>query len=158
MTKVSTNIWFEKDAKEAVEFYVSMVPNSSIRRTTVVPADTPSGPEGSCKVIEFRLGDQEFTALEAGPLDPLNHSFSIVVACETQAEIDRLWDGFVQNGGVAEACGWLKDRFGLSWQVVPRVLGEMMADPDRAKARRMTKVMLQMVKLDIAKLEAAFRG
>ncbi len=158
MAKVSTNIWFEKDAKEAVEFYVSMVPNSSIRRTTVIPADTPSGPEGRCKVIEFRLGDEEFTALEAGPLDPLDDPFSIVVACETQAEIDRLWDGFLQNGGVEEACGWLKDRWGLSWQVVPRVLGEMMADPDRAKARRMTEVMLQMVKLDIAKLEAAFRG
>lgn len=158
MPKVSSNLWFEKDAQEAVDFYVSVVPGSAVIRSTVVPADTPSGPEGSCKVIEFRLGDQLFAALEAGPLDAFNHAFSIVVECETQDEIDGIWTAFLGNGGVEEACGWLKDRWGLCWQIVPRALSEMMADPDRAKARRMTLAMLDMVKLDLARLEAAFRG
>ena len=158
MTKISANLWFEKHAQEAVDFYVSMIPSSEFISSTVVPADTPSGPEGSCKVIAFRLGDQNYLALEAGPLDAFNHAFSVVVECETQAEVDRIWDGFIANGAVGEACGWLKDRWGLSWQIVPRALSEMMADPDRVKARRMTKVMLEMVKIDLAKLETAFRG
>jgi len=158
MTRISNNLWFEKDAQQAVDFYVSVIPDSTFIRSTVIPADTPSGPEGSCKVIEFRLGDQNYLALEAGPLDAFNHAFSIIVECDSQAEIDRIWDAFLSNGGTTEACGWLKDRWGLSWQITPRVLGKMMADPDRAKARRMTAAMLQMVKLDLAELEAAFNG
>ena len=158
MLKVSSSLWFEKDVQQAVEFYVATIPNSSMGRMTILPAETPSGPPGSVKIIDFKLGDQHFTAMEAGPLDTFNHAFSISVQCETQEEIDRIWNAFLKNGGVEEQCGWLKDRWGLSWQIVPRVLIEMVADPDRERAKRVTEVMLGMVKLDIAKLEAAFRG
>ncbi|MBB3393841.1 MULTISPECIES: VOC family protein [unclassified Rhizobium] len=157
MLKVSSNLWFEKDVQQAVEFYVATIPNSSMGRTTILPAETPSGPPGSVKIIDFKLGKQDFVAMEAGPLDAFNHAFSISVECETQAEIDRIWNAFLKKGGVEEQCGWLKDRWGLSWQIVPRALIEMIADPDRERAKRVTEVMLGMVKLDIAKLEQAYR-
>src|SRR6218665_1505782 len=99
-------------------------------RTTVLPAETPSGPPGSVIVIEFKLGQQDFTAMQAGPLDPFNHAFSISVQCETPEEMDRIWTGFIGNGGTEEQCGWLRDRWGVCWQVVPRVLADMIADPD----------------------------
>lgn len=156
MAKVTSHLWFERDASEAVEFYVATVPNSAIGRTTTVPAETPSGPAGSVKIIEFQLGDQDFTALEAGPLDPFNHSFSIQVELDNQAEIDRVWNAFLDKGGKPEQCGWLKDRWGLSWQIVPHVLGDMVSHPDRERARRATEAMLGMVKIDIAALERAF--
>ncbi|QFI68515.1 3-demethylubiquinone-9 3-methyltransferase [Sinorhizobium alkalisoli] len=109
-------------------------------------------------MIEFTLDNQNFIALEAGPLDAFNHAFSIVVECDSQEEIDRIWDAFLGNGGTAEQCGWLKDRWGLSWQIVPRVLGEMMMSADRESAKRATEAMLGMVKLDIAALQRAFQG
>lgn len=158
MSKVISHLWFAENAREAVEFYVSVVPNSSIGRETTVPAETPSGPPGSVSIIEFKLDGQAFTALEAGPFDPFNHSFSIQLECDSQQEIDRIWDAFIANGGEAEQCGWLKDRWGLSWQIVPRVLGEMVAHPDRERAKRATEAMLGMVKLDIAGLERAFNA
>ncbi len=157
MLKVSSNLWFEKDVQQAVEFYVATIPNASMGRTTVLPAETPSGPPGSVIIIEFKLGHQDFVAMQAGPLDAFNHAFSISVQCETQQEIDRVWSTFLENGGVEEQCGWLRDRWGLCWQIVPRVLSEMIADPDRERAKRVTEVLLGMVKLDIAKLEAAYR-
>ena len=158
MPKIVSHLWFARNAREAVEFYVSTIPNSAIGGTTTVPAETPSGPPGSVKVIEFTLADQNFIALEAGPLDPFNHAFSILVECDSQEEINRIWDAFLDNGGEAEQCGWLKDRWGLSWQIAPRILGEMMSSPDREAAKRTTEVMLGMVKLDIAALERAYRG
>ncbi|OCP23117.1 MULTISPECIES: VOC family protein [unclassified Ensifer] len=158
MTNVVSNLWFEKDALEAVEFYISLVPNSAIIRTTTLPAESPSGPPGSVKVIEFTLGKQEFMALEAGPLDPFNHSFSIMIQCDNQQEIDRLWNALLENGGEAEQCGWLRDRWGLCWQIAPRVLGDMIAHSDRERAKRATEAMLGMVKLDIAALEQAFHS
>ncbi len=157
MTNVVSNLWFEKDALKAVEFYISLVPGSAITRTTVMPAESPSGPAGSVKVIEFTLGSQDFLALEAGPLDPFNHSFSIMIQCDTQQEIDRLWNALLENGGEAEQCGWIRDRWGLCWQIVPSVLGDMVAHPDRDRAKRATEAMLGMIKLDIAGLERAFR-
>lgn len=156
MAKITSHLWFEKDAREAVEFYVATVPNSAIDRTTTVPAETPSGPAGSVKIIEFVLDDQNFTALEAGPLDAFNHSFSIQVECDSQAEIDRIWNAFLGNGGQSEQCGWLKDRWGLSWQIVPSLLGDMVSHPDRERARRATEAMLGMVKIDIVELKKAF--
>lgn len=158
MPKVVSNLWFAEQAREAVEFYVSVIPNSRIGRTTVLPAETPSGPPGSVELIEFTLGDQEFLAMKAGPFDSFNHSFSIAVLLDSQAEIDRIWDAFLGHGGTPEACGWLKDRWGLSWQIVPRALAEMVADSDRERAKRVTEVMLGMVKIDIAALEKAFNG
>jgi predicted 3-demethylubiquinone-9 3-methyltransferase (glyoxalase superfamily) len=124
---------------------------------SAVPADNPSGPAGSVKIAAFTLGDQRYMAIEAGPLDPFNHSFSIIVECDDQAEIDRLWDA-LKDGGSVEHCGWLRDRWGLSWQITPRRLGELMRDPDRRKAKRVTEAMLKMMKFDIAALEAAAKG
>jgi predicted 3-demethylubiquinone-9 3-methyltransferase (glyoxalase superfamily) len=158
MPKVVSNLWFAEEAREAVEFYVSVIPDSRIGRTTILPAETPSGPPGSVELIEFTLAGQAFLAMKAGPLDSFNHSFSIAILVESQAEIDRIWEAFLANGGTPEACGWLKDRWGLSWQIVPRVLSEMIADSDRERARRVTEVMLGMVKIDVAALQDAFNG
>lgn len=158
MTNVVSNLWFEKDALDAVEFYLSLVPNSAIIRTTTLPAESPSGPAGSVKLIEFTLGNQQFMALEAGPLDPFNHAFSIVIQCDRQEEIDRLWNALLENGGEPEQCGWIRDRWGLCWQIVPRALGDMIAHSDRERAKRATEAMLGMVKLDIAALERAFHS
>lgn len=155
--KVTQHLWFEREMEEAVRFYTSLIPGSGVNWITPIPADTPSGPAGSVRIASFTLGDQRYMAIEAGPLDPFNHSFSIMVECETQAEIDRLWDALRDGGGV-EQCGWLRDRWGLSWQITPKRLGELMSDPDPAKAKRVTEAMLKMVKFDIADLEAAAKG
>lgn len=158
MAHVVSTLWFEKEVEEAVEFYVSTIPNSRIIRKTIMPAETPSGPPGSVIIIELSLGGQNFTAFEARRPEAFNYSFSIAVQCESQAEIDRIWNAFLENGGSPQQCGWLKDRWGLSWQIAPRSLGDMVANPDREAAKRATEAMLQMVKLDIAELERAFRG
>lgn len=155
--KVSQHLWFEKDMEAALRFYVSLVPGSSLDFLSTVPADTPSGPAGSIKFASFTLGDQRYRAIEAGPLDPLNRSFSIMVECETQAEIDRLWDALAA-GGKTFACGWLSDRWGLTWQITPKRLLDLMSDPDRAKAKRVAEAMMKMVKFDIAALERAAKG
>jgi predicted 3-demethylubiquinone-9 3-methyltransferase (glyoxalase superfamily) len=158
MTTVVSNLWFAKEAREAVDFYISLVPNSAITRITTLPAESPSGPPGSVQVIEFMLGNQQFMALEAGPLDPFNHAFSIMIQCDSQEEIDRLWSAILDNGGEPEQCGWIRDRWGLCWQIAPRVLGDMVAHSDRERAKRATEAMLGMIKLDIAELERAFHG
>lgn len=155
--KVTQHLWFEKDMEEAVRFYVSLIPGSSLEPLSAVPADNPSGPAGSVKIAIFTLGGQNYMAIEAGPLDPFNHSFSIMVECDTQAEIDRLWAA-LSEGGAIEECGWLKDRWGLAWQIAPKRLRELMNDPDRAKAKRVAEAMLRMKKLDLAQLEDAARG
>lgn len=158
MQKITPHLWYAKEAEEAAAFYVSVFPDSRVVRVTAMPSESPSGPPGSVKVVEFVLFGQAFMAISAGPLDPFNHAVSFVVNCDDQAEIDRYWSALLQGGGAPEECGWLKDRFGLSWQIVPTVLGEMMADPDTAKAKRAMDAMLKMVKLDIAALQAAFDG
>ena len=157
MPKVIQHLWFATDMEAAVRFYASLIPGSAVEWVTTLPAETPAGPANSVKLAGFTLGDQRYMAIEAGPLDAFNHSFSIVVECDTQAEIDRLWDA-LKAGGKVEQCGWLRDRWGLCWQIVPRRLGELMSDPDRAKAKRVAEAMLKMVKLDIAGLEAAARA
>ena len=156
MARVSQHLWFPERMEEAVRFYVDLIPGSSLGFIDTLPADSPAGPEGRVKIAAFTLGDQSYMAIEAGPLDPFNHAFSIRVACDDQAEVDRLWAA-LEVGGTVEECGWLRDRFGLSWQIVPRRLSELMADPDRTKAKRVAQAMLTMVKLDIAALEAAAR-
>jgi predicted 3-demethylubiquinone-9 3-methyltransferase (glyoxalase superfamily) len=157
MIKITQHLWFEKDMEAAIGFYTSLIPGSSVDWISDLPADSPSGPAGSVKIAAFTLGDQRYMAIEAGPLDPFNHSFSIIAECKTQAEIDRLWDA-LKEGGSTEQCGWLKDRWGLSWQITPKQLGELMGDPDPAKAKRVAEAMLRMVKLDIAGLETAAKG
>jgi predicted 3-demethylubiquinone-9 3-methyltransferase (glyoxalase superfamily) len=155
--KVTQHLWFERDMEAAVRFYTALIPGSEASWIAAVPADTPSGPAGSVRIAAFALGDQRYMAIEAGPLDPFNHSFSVLVECDDQAEIDRLWEA-LKEGGSVERCGWLRDRWGLCWQITPKRLGELMRDPDRQKARRVAEAMLGMVKLDVAALEAAARG
>jgi len=155
--KVTQHLWFAADMEAAIGFYTSLVPGSSVHWVSSLPAETPSGPPGSVKIASFTLGDQRYMAIEAGPLDPFNHSFSIMVECETQGDLDRLWDA-LREGGSVEQCGWLRDRWGLSWQIAPTRLGELMSDPDQAKVKRVTEASLQMVKRDSAPVEAAGAG
>jgi predicted 3-demethylubiquinone-9 3-methyltransferase (glyoxalase superfamily) len=155
MQKITPFLWYAKEAEEAAAFYASIFPDSRVNRITALPSESPSGPPGAVKVVEFVLFGQTFIAMSAGPLDPFNHAVSFVVNCDDQAEIDRYWNALLA-GGSAEQCGWLKDRFGLSWQIVPTALGRMMAAPDRARAKRASDAMMKMVKIDIAVLEAAF--
>jgi len=155
--KVTQHLWFEKDMEAAVRFYISLVEGSRLNSVTAVMADSPAGPAGSVRIADFTLGDQNYMAIEAGPLDPFNHSFSVMVECDTQGEIDRLWDALAE-GGQIEQCGWVRDRWGLCWQIAPKRLGELMNHPDPAVVRRVTEQMMTMVKLDIAPLEAAARG
>lgn len=151
-------LWFEKEVEEAVTFYVSLLPNSRIEHVSTMPAESPSGPAGSVKVVEFVLNGQPWQAMAAGPLDPFNHAVSFMIECATQAEIDTLWDKILKNGGKEEECGWIRDRWGLAWQIVPDSLKALTRSPDRAAAKRAAEAMLKMVKLDKAQLEKAFAG
>jgi predicted 3-demethylubiquinone-9 3-methyltransferase (glyoxalase superfamily) len=155
--KITPFLWYAKEAEEAARFYASIFPDSRVLRVNSLPTDSPSGPPGSVKVVEFLLFGQSFVAMSAGPLDPFNHAVSFVVNCDTQQELDKYWNALLE-GGSPEQCGWLKDRYGLSWQIVPTVLGELMGDPDPAKARRTAEAMMKMVKFDIAALKAAHAG
>src|ERR1700676_1357808 len=157
VSRIVPSLWYSEKADEAAAFYASLLPNSKVDSVTALPADTPSGPAGSVKVVEFTLMGQPFMAISAGPLDPFNHAVSFAVLCDDQAEIDRLWSALSQ-GGKTEQCGWLKDRYGLFWQIAPTVLGEMMKDPDRARAKRVAEAMLKMIKLDIEGLKKAYEG
>ena len=157
MQKITPFLWYAREAEEAARFYASIFPDSRLVRVSTLPTESPSGPAGSVKIVEFVLCGQNFVAMSAGPLDPFNHAISFSVSCEDQPELDRYWNALLQ-GGAAEACGWLKDRYGVSWQIVPAVLPKMMSDPDTAKAKRAADAMLKMVKLDIAALQSAFEG
>jgi predicted 3-demethylubiquinone-9 3-methyltransferase (glyoxalase superfamily) len=156
-SKIFPHLWYANDAEKAATFYASIFPDSRVDRVTPLLSDSPSGPPGSVKVVDFTLFGQRFRAISAGPLDPFNHAISLVVVCDEQAEIDRYWDALLK-GGKAEACGWLQDKYGVSWQIVPAVMDEMMSDKDPARSKRVTDAMLKMVKLDIAKLQAAYAG
>ena len=155
MQKITPFLWYATEAEEAAAFYASIFPDSRVKRVVSMPSESPSGPSGSVKIVEFVLFGQEFVAMTAGPLDLFNHAVSFVVNCADQAEIDRYWNALLANGGQAEQCGWLKDRYGLSWQIVPTVLGELMDNRDKAKAKRASDAMMKMVKIDIAALQAA---
>ena len=157
MQKITPFLWYSKEAEEAAAFYVSIFPDSRVNRVSTLPSESPSGPPGSVKIVDFVLFGQSFVAMTAGPLDPFNHAVSFVVNCEDQAEIDRYWNALLR-GGTPEQCGWLRDRYGLSWQIVPTVLAQLMTDPDQAKAKRAADAMLKMVKVDIAALKAAHAG
>ncbi|MDX2307422.1 MAG: VOC family protein [Hyphomicrobium sp.] len=152
------HLWYAKDAEGAARFYASIIPNSSVDRITALPAETPSGPAGSVSVVEFTLAGAPVMAISAGPHHDFNDAISLMLLCDTQAEIDALWEGLTRDGGKPVMCGWLQDRYGVSWQVAPRRLGEMIGDADRERAARVTMAMLAMVKLDLAALEAAYQG
>ena len=156
--KITPFLWYSSEAEEAAAFYASVFPDSRVVRVTSLPSDSPSGPPGTVKVVDFELFGQAFTAMSAGRLDPFNHAVSFLVTCETQEEIDRYWNAILAGGGSAQECGWIRDRFGLHWQIVPAVMMEWMADADRARAKRVCDAMLTMGKFDLARLEAAYRG
>ena len=132
-SKIFPHLWYAREAEEAAQFYASIFPDSRVDRVTTLQSDTPSGPPGTVKVVDFTLFGQRFQAISAGPLDPFNHAISIVVTCESQDELDRYWNALLE-GGKAEACGWLRDRYGLSWQIVPAAFDEMMGDPDPVRS------------------------
>jgi predicted 3-demethylubiquinone-9 3-methyltransferase (glyoxalase superfamily) len=155
--KITPHLWYAKEAEEAARFYTSIFPDSRVERVTPLPVDSPSGPAGSVKIVEFTLFGQPFLAISAGPMDPFNHAISFVVSCEDQSELDRYWNALLK-GGETEQCGWLKDKYGVSWQIVPANLGELMADRDLERARRVAEAMLEMVKLDFAGLKSAYEG
>lgn len=155
--KIVNCLWYPDKVEEAARFYVSIFPNSRIDNVNILPADTPSGPEGSVVTVEFTLDGVRFLAMQAGPLDPFNHAISQMILCETQAEIDHYWEK-LGAGGVHEMCGWLKDKYGMFWQVTPRALLEMEKSKDRAAGRRAAEAMMTMKKLDIAALKKAFEG
>ncbi len=154
---VTPFLWFDGVAEEAAAFYTSLLPDSRIERVTRAAADTPSGPAGTVQTVEFTLAGTRFIALNGGPMFRFTEAVSFQIACDGQAEVDRLWSALAE-GGEEGPCGWLKDRWGLSWQVVPTRLHELLGDPDPARARRATETMLQMRKLDIAALERAADG
>jgi predicted 3-demethylubiquinone-9 3-methyltransferase (glyoxalase superfamily) len=156
MRKISPFLWFDNQAEEAARFYVSVFKNSKIGRIARYGEAGP-GPKGSVMTIAFELDGQHFTALNGGPHFKLTEAISFVVNCEGQEEVDALWDK-LSEGGEKSQCGWLKDRFGLSWQIVPSVLVELIDDADPEKSRRVMEAVLQMTKLDIAKLQQAHRG
>jgi len=159
MSKIYTCLWFDHgQAEEAARLYTSLIPNSEITNVSRSPADTPSGPEGMVLTVDFTLDGVPYQGLNGGPDFKLNEAASIAVECDTQAEVDRLWGALVAGGGEHSVCGWLKDRFGLSWQVYPRRLTELLADPDPDRARRAMEAMLEMTKIETAALEAAADG
>jgi predicted 3-demethylubiquinone-9 3-methyltransferase (glyoxalase superfamily) len=158
MTKISPHLWYTDKADEAAAFYASILPDSRVDSVTTIAADNPSGPAGSVKVVEFTLCGQSFLSIGAGPHDPFNDAISLHVTCENQAELDKYWYGLLEGGGKAVACGWLTDRYGVRWQVSPRILGQYMKSKEPGVAKRVSEAMLKMVKFDIAELERAAKG
>ena len=157
MKKITPFIWFDNQAEEAAKHYVSIFKNSKILSTSRYGEGSP-GPVGSVMTISFVIDGQEIMALNGAPHFKLNEAFSLMVLCNTQAEIDELTDKLLSGGGEQGPCGWLKDKFGLSWQVVPNTLMDMLLDKDATKVDRVTKAFLQMKKFDIAALERAYEG
>jgi predicted 3-demethylubiquinone-9 3-methyltransferase (glyoxalase superfamily) len=145
------------DAEEAATFYVSLLPGSRIDHVFRSPVETPSGPAGSVLMVEFTLGGLSYVALNKGPEEPFNRAVSFQISCDDQAEVDRLWAA-LSAGGEEIACGWLRDRWGLTWQITPKRLLELIKDPDRARAQRAMTAMMKMVKIDIAAIERAAAG
>jgi len=156
MQKITPFLWFDGNAEEAALFYTSIFKNSKILNVSRY-GDAGPGPKGSVMVVSFQLEGQQFTALNGGPQFKFSEAFSFVVNCETQKEIDEYWNKLTSGGGRESECGWLKDKFGLSWQIVPAALGKLMSG-DPKKANRVMQAVLQMKKLDIATLEEAAEG
>lgn len=157
MPKITPFLWFDTQAEEAANFYCSIFPHSKIGKIARYGKGGP-GPEGSVMTVAFSLDGLEFNALNAGPIFKFNEAVSFVIPCKTQDEIDHYWSKLTANGGAESQCGWLKDKFGLSWQVIPANMGELMSDPDPEKSGRAMQALLKMKKLDIATLERARSG
>jgi len=158
MDKITPCLWYDGDAEEAAAFYVSLLPDSRIDRVVRSPADNPSMEKGGVLVVDFTLAGRKYSALNGGPTFKFTEAVSFIIQCADQAEVDRIWDAILDNGGQPSACGWIKDRWGLAWQVTPTRLLEMIGSDDRDAAERAMKAMLEMVKIDLPTIEAAYRG
>jgi len=155
MTQITPFLWFDAEAEEAAQFYVSLFPNSKITGVSRYPEGGPGAP-GSVMVVSFELDGKPWTALNGGPHFKFNEAISFVVHCKDQAEVDHYWDGLLAGGGQPSQCGWLKDRYGLSWQITPDALVRMTTDPNPAKAQAAFSAMMTMGKIDIAGIQAAY--
>lgn len=158
MSKITPCLWFNGTTEEAAQFYLSIFPDSRIDKVNRTPADTPNNTAGDVLTVDFTLAGQPFIGLNGGDEFQFSEAVSFSIDCADQAEVDRYWDALVQGGGKHSVCGWLKDRFGVSWQVIPRQLPEMLDSPDREAAARAMKAMLEMTKIDVAKLQEANEG
>ncbi len=156
--KITPCLWFKDQALEAAQFYTTLLPNSAIRTVQRAGGDYPGGKAGAVLMVAFTLAGQHYQALNGGLHDTFNDAISLSVSCDDQAEVDRLWSALTADGGKPVQCGWLKDKYGVSWQIVPKRLIELMSDPDAARSKRVMQAMMKMVKLDIAQLAAAAAG
>lgn len=158
MNKVTPCLWFASNALEAAEFYTSVLPNSSVDDVHRSSIDTPGNKAGSVLMVRFTMAGSPYLALNGGPHDTFNDAISLSVSCDDQAEVDRLWTALTADGGRPVQCGWLKDKHGLSWQIVPKRLPELLSTGDDQARKRTMQAMMKMVKIDIRALEAAHRG
>ena len=158
MSKIAPCLWFNGEAEEAANFYTSILPDSHIDKVHRAAADNPSTPRGAVLTVDFTLAGQQFIGLNGGPDFKFTEAISLSIDCADQGEVDRLWDALVEGGGEHSVCGWLKDRYGVSWQVIPRQLPEMLDGPDHEGAARVMKAMLEMTKIDVATLREAYEG
>jgi predicted 3-demethylubiquinone-9 3-methyltransferase (glyoxalase superfamily) len=154
MQKITTFLWFDDQAEEAAKFYTSIFKNAKIGTVSRYGDGAPR-PKGTAMVVTFQLAGQEFMALNGGPLFKFTEAISLLVSCETQEEVDEYWEKLTA-GGQESQCGWLKDKYGLSWQIVPTALGKLLSDPDPEKSQRVMKAMLQMKKIDVKRLQQAY--
>jgi predicted 3-demethylubiquinone-9 3-methyltransferase (glyoxalase superfamily) len=154
--KIVPQLWYASEAVEAAKFYVSILPDSKVNSIDGLPVDTPSGPAGSVRIVDFTLCGQHFLAFSAPTRDVFNPSVSFQVMCDDQAEVDRYWDALIEGGGRHQPCGWLRDRWGVAWQILPKRFTELMADPKTAKP--VAAALMKMGKIVIAELEAAAKG
>jgi len=157
MSKITPFLWFDNNLDEAIKFYTSIFENSKLLYEVKYGENGP-GPKGTIMTATFELEGQKFMGLNGGPMFKFTEAISLFIACENQEEIDYYWNALTANGGKESVCGWLKDKFGLSWQIVPTALGRLMNDPDPAKAQRVMGAMMQMTKIDIAGLQKAYDG
>ena len=158
VSKNTICLWYDKEALEAARFYAETFPDSRVGAVQRAPGDYPSGKEGDVLVVEFTVAGIPCIGLNGGPIMKHSEAFSFQIATDDQAETDRLWNAIVDNGGQASACGWCKDKWGVSWQITPRVLTDALANPDRKAAKRAFEAMMTMGKIDVAAIEAAIRG
>ncbi len=158
MSKIRPCLWYDGQAEEAAEFYVSVFPESRIDLIQRGPMDWPGGKAGGVILVEFTLAGEQYQALNGGPFATFNEAISLSVSCEDQAEVDRVWDALQEGGGEPIQCGWLKDRYGLRWQVVPKGFEELMRDPDPERAARVMAALNEMIKLDLAAAKKAWKG
>ena len=158
MSKIAPCLWFDGQAEAAAKFYTALIPDSRIDKVMRAPSDNPSTPAGAVLTVDFTLAGQQFIGLNGGPQFRFSEAVSFTINCEDQAEVDRYWNALIADGGAPSQCGWLKDKFGLSWQIVPKQFGQLIGSSDRAAAGRAMQAMMKMKKLDIAELQRAYDG